>query len=687
MNYKARIKRPIKWQAIDAEITLSSAGARYYSDLQDKFAEISDLQSLTVEGPAGYEHRATNGNWNNETQFTQLMPPTELAPAATIDHYALSQAGQYRGVDDHELDRCITDIRTLIHSVIGEYPTTMSYPNGVVCEEMKKRFYAGGFTSARCGYPRTTDQPDVSYEHGLASPPHVNYYKSWDYYNPMNLCRPEKLRDAIGHCASAADMNLLLNETDTPTTGWNATKHANYYIDLPSAYAGSDLITMMKAENTWTYTSGHGSEHTAQQIGWLIDALQSAGSIWISDLATISAYADARHEKRSHEFHMFQPDGSYGSTPWNGNAAAFSICYDMASNLNFHTIADELKTYDPDIRFSVCGEAKYFLDQDATLTRAKVIELYEKGNVDIGAHGYLGCSIYPRRAVVIKNTDHTMEGRRKVEVYDDNGTKKMRFYKPAGLATANWYDPITQLPEFNTLFVADDLSAGTLTSISAVEGSILTSLSQADSEHKPTVVEDVGPAGDSVINFDSSGGAGNYTYIESADGDTHLGHIDNGVTLFAVYKAESSDELAALFGKYGNAEAQRECRIQQGRGYVYAAIPETIYGTYSPNSTYTNTDWHISILTCIPTNGGGSGLARFYVDGTTITDQDTSDPIAQMNLTGDEEVRCGVGRHQDNEPYDGYLVCWGAINTGYADGNAAIATIYNTLNDHYGVVS
>lgn len=243
---------------------------------------------------------------------------------------------------------------------------------------------------------------------------------------------------------------------------------------------------------------------------------------------------------------------------------------------------------------------------------------------------------------------------------------------------ANWYNNIVALDDFCCLFDADDISAGAVSSITPVDGSLIGAMTQATTDKQPTCVVGA-PHGGNYIDFDQSGVV--KQYIEAALIDS-IGNAANGMTVFAAYKGDDSGgDNTAVFCHHAGVTAERNFRLYQGRSYFNSGAAETLNYT-----GVSDTDWHIVIASVLPTGAGGTGLGWSARDGYAKTAEDLTDPLATINAACTQPIRCGVSRHSVADPWDGRLAVWGALNVGFDAGATAIQTIFETINAHLGIV-
>lgn len=669
------------WAAISGgEITLGASGADLIRDIEADVQAISGLDSVSVSQFQGDAFRFTN----TDRIYTQAehilpMPRREMTRAGILlPHYDSSIANNPMGLDENQLEDELAGSASEVAALTGAACVSFSWPNHYHSKRLMRRLRDSGYTAARNGPPHTAGEPDAGWIIN-ADQTHVDWVRTWAKCPLYALPTPDytstnSLVGAIAYTDHATvgtrSMDSLLNDTET----WN-TNNAAHAIRLYGVQ--TNLLDMWAYYHTLAILAPHGTsaDPTDEQIGWLLGLLIADGRVWISDLATIGAYAAASHAETGVSL-VWEPtsgneadDGS--GTPWSGEASAFCLCMDLDGQTGSMTkalaYADVFTA--TSTRMTACLKTSEVGD---AYTEANIIALQAKGCVDVGSHSVNGTYLLSRACCSLKNTGST---RLAVEVTSAaEGSRKLKFYQLAGAAA--WYADIAALTDFGGISQASDLDAladsdpidSWAEAVGALTGTETTT-------NRPTLVKNAINTSMSAVAFDRTASQG-LSYGTTAA--TQLFSNTNGLTVFLVARHIGAGNNDWILGKWQGTATNREWSV--AGDYHWMSEDGTSTGQSSGLSLIgADESWHIYLLTWIP-----GAAPRWFKDGYTSPASTGSAAITDMITNSSITLTIGY-RHGRSEPWTGEVACWGHVAYGYANAHASLGIIYNTLKSRYGL--
>ncbi len=680
-------------EAETGEIVLDSTDAQYGQDLALSAVADSKLLGSLVVPYGGEAWRIRQGSSGDSFRFKcdhmQEMDITRAQPGQSIVLRHMVPAGVdgntggFCGMTSQQLDAELIGARAWVESVTGAEPTTASWANYHNSLAMMQTLYGMGITYARGG--RSTSvatEPLEGWIVGAVSD--ADSINTWNKYPPLALPMPghtstNSFVKALNYCNSkdtgTRSMEGLLGATST----WN-TNNSSYAMQLHGAY--TDLLEQWADYHTWVNVLSHDtSQLSTTNLEWLLEVVLADGRFWTSDAATISQYALAAHDESTSDM-IFTPTGGAiavtvgnGLTPWNGYEAAFTFTNDIESPdslLYADVCAAETQDASP-VRMSAFPDQTR-IEVGSTITEAQLLELFNKGNVDVGYQFKSNTYICPDGFASIKNgTSHDIAA----SVEDDGGTMKLHLYSPDG--ATSWLDPIAALSSNTAVFCAESLdSAEAGIELSQWAPSLGTVSTQvAASESNGVVLDKAG------INTDMTTAVftnANDTRLHGSASD-HIGSNTNGFTAFGVVKRTGTTSQDTIIAKAASSSgANREFKIDLIYSAIYSGT--TTYQAHYRGGGLESDVWSLILASWIPGEGIRAYLNNYSTPNATSA---VLSGTPGMNLAGTQALELGVWKTSTSERLEGEIACIGVMGQGFASDSAGLIAIFTALNTHYGL--
>lgn len=318
-----------------------------------------------------------------------LVTPVRMA-AAMKSPWAPATIKSRHGISVSRMQYELEESKSYFEALTGQRVRSWAHPYHSHDRLTMVLAKQAGFICARDGDPYGTGSGEP--RGGFLLGPHsdTRWRQHWDHWTPWEMPLTATLYERVlTEVLSASEMEDLLYDTANYNATYPGRQPVGGYL-----YGYASFMEMWKDNNSWVQFYVHGNpaeyELPVAQLGWLLDAVVADGAFWMSDAGTIAAYAHARHVPSAADPLVYEPDGAYGATPWNGKTCAFTFSSDDGRDANLGWADECLARTDPasggPVRMTAYLTKNYVGISGDHMTEAEIIQLAAKGNVEIGCH-------------------------------------------------------------------------------------------------------------------------------------------------------------------------------------------------------------------------------------------------------------------------------------------------------------
>ena len=400
------------------------------------------LNELAVEPVPGHGYRINPLLTGTDPVFeARYLSPLPLTPIAAGE--ALSLAHDI-GLDEAGFAREIAAAADSIEAAVGQRPISFAYPFHMHTRALMDALRTQGWLCARDGAPHGTGGGEPTAAFLLGHHSASAWRRNWEYWTPWELVLSTGLTEkAVQVAASPAEMELLVHDT----AAYNALHAAPPQSVNIVTYGYPSLAELWAAGRCCVQLYVHGvtgDEYHLDPVhlAWLVDVLAADGRFWITSVGAAVAWAAERHGPSSQDSLIWVPRPEYAAdpAPWNGHPAAFCFSTDDGRRLNL-AYADTLATRGLPMTAFITWDYLGWPGGDH-LSRAELVALQARGNVEIGSHSMSHLRLVPDQALLLRNT-----GVRPLacEVTGGREGRRLRLYEASPSAVPPTLRPLPEL--------------------------------------------------------------------------------------------------------------------------------------------------------------------------------------------------------------------------------------------------
>ena len=408
----------------------------YLRTLADSLAA-RGFVDLAVEPVPGHAYRIDPALIGTDALFeAALLTPFALQPLGEDGLTLLHDIGLDEAGFARELDAAADSLEALL----GVRPVSFAYPRHVHTRALMTRLRDSSWLCARDGAPHGTGGGEPTAGFLLGHHSSSAWRLNWNYWTPWELVLSTGLSElALAVADSPTEMDMLLHDSAT----YSALHSAPPENVVLYTYGYASLAEMWAAGRSWVQVYVHGASEDpyrldATHLAWLMDALVADGRFWITDHRTAAARAAARHAPSAADSLVYVPLPEHANdpTPWNGYPCAFSFSTDDGRSINL-AYADTLAARGLPMTAFITWDYLGWPGGDH-LSRADLLALAAKGNVEIGSHSMSHPRLIPREALRLRATGGIPYG---AAVTVDGDGRHLRLYREATTGTEAGPEP------------------------------------------------------------------------------------------------------------------------------------------------------------------------------------------------------------------------------------------------------